>query len=44
MKEFKSQLPEVTLVIPLEGWPAGTYVLQYVEDGKPVLVERFVKQ
>lgn len=44
MKEFKAQMPEITMIVPLSNWPAGTYVLQYLEKGKPVLMEQFVKQ
>ena len=42
VKELESRMPKETHIVPVQGWPAGVYFLQYVVDGLVRHSERFV--
>ncbi len=44
VKEFQSAAADATFIVPVWGWAAGVYFLQYIEDGAVRCSERFVKQ
>ena len=42
VKELESRMPKETHIVPVRGWAAGVYFLQYVEGGVVRGSERFV--
>lgn len=42
VKEFVSDSPKDTFIVPVWDWEAGVYFLQYLEGGEVQAVERFI--
>ena len=42
VKELESRMPKETHIVPVQGWAAGVYFLQYVEGGLVKQSEKFV--
>ncbi len=42
MREFKSRLPDVTLIVPVSDYAPGVYFLQYLEKGLLRKTEKFL--
>ncbi len=42
LREFKNELPEVTLILPVWDYAPGVYFLQYLEGGRVLRSEKFV--
>lgn len=42
VKEFYTDNPRDTFIVPVREWAAGVYYLQYVEDGEVRAVERVI--
>lgn len=44
VQEIKAANLGATFIVPVSGWVSGVYFLQYVETGKVIASEKFVKQ
>jgi hypothetical protein len=44
VREFKNEMPGATYMVPVWDWAAGVYFLQYLESGKVMSAEKFIKQ
>ncbi len=44
LREFQSSHLQDTFIVPVGGWVAGVYFLQYLEKGALIASEKFVKQ
>lgn len=42
VKEFRTDNPRDTFIVPVRDWAAGVYYLQYVEKGEVRAVEKFI--
>ncbi|MCO6489432.1 MAG: hypothetical protein J5I98_13490 [Phaeodactylibacter sp.] len=44
MKAFKAGNLADTYIVPVKGWPVGTYFLQYLQGNSLLLAQPFIKQ
>jgi hypothetical protein len=44
LHEWETRQPEMTCIVPLEGWANGVYFLQAAAEGGVLRTERFVVQ
>jgi hypothetical protein len=44
LQEWETRQPEMTCIVPLEGWANGVYFIQAAAEGKVLRTERFVVQ
>lgn len=43
VSKFKSDMPDVTYIVPVWDWPSGVYFLQYLEEGQVRTSQKFIK-